>query len=136
MDIVHEAAFRTPVTVSRTAGPSGLAWLRPNARVDGLHWSLVPAPNPPLDPALLRENLLQRNEYRGYADSTIVLDDVTRIMGALYRDAFRALIQAESAAGNAGGCQALAARVDSLLPPRRLTSSSTALTALDLSCGR
>ena len=136
MDIVRAAAFRTPVTVSRTAGPSGLAWFRQNARTDGMHWRLVPAHNPPADPALLRENLLQRNEYRGYADSTIVLDDVTRIMGALYRDAFRALIEAESAAGNAGGCQALAVRVDSLLPPRRLTSSATELTALDLSCGR
>ena len=136
LDIVRSSSFAEPITISRTTGSNGLAWLRPNARPDGMHWTIVPARNPAADPELLRENLLQRNEYRGYADSTIVLDDVTRIMGSLYRDAFVPLLEAEAGAGAISDCLALAARVDSLLPPRRLAGSGSMPQALDLSCRR
>jgi hypothetical protein len=134
MDIVRASSFLTPVTVSRTSGPSGLAWFQPNARSDGMHFTLVPVRNPPADVELLRESLLQRNEYRGFADPTVVLEPVTKIMGSLYRDAFRTLIEAESTAGSITSCRALAARVDSLLPPRRVTPSQP--TSLGASCGR
>jgi hypothetical protein len=134
MDIVRAAAFSTPVTVSRTAGSTGLAWLSPNARSDGLHYTLVPVQNPPADGELLRGNLLQRNEYRGFADSTVVLDGVTRIMGSLYRDAFRTLVEAEAAAGRISSCLTVAARADSLLPPRRVTPSKP--TTLPEACTR
>ena len=134
MDIVRASSFLTPVTVSRTAGATGLAWLQPNARSDGMHHTLVPLRNPAADPELLRENLLQRNEYRGFADSSVVLEPVTMIMGSLYRDAFRTLIEAESRTGSVTSCLTLAARVDSLLPPRRVTPSEP--TSLDVSCAR
>lgn len=134
LDIVRAASFGVPIAISRTAGPSGLGWLQPNARADGLHWLIVPAGDPEADTALLRENLLQRNEYRGYADSTIVLDDVTRIIGSLYRNAFTALIGAEGAAGRISDCLALAARVDSLLPVGRVTTSTRPSAGFEVSC--
>ena len=136
LDIVRAAGFDTPVTVSVTAGSSGLAWLQPNARVEGMHWRLVPDSNPKPDTALLRENLLGKGEFRGYADSTIMLDDVTVTMAYLYRDAFRTLGEAEYAAGNAEECRNLAARVDRLIPPARLTAGRPAPPRTDWSCVR
>ena len=133
LDIVRAAGFRLPVTVATTAGKS--AWLQPHAREDGLHWRLVPAVNPPPDPAVLRANLLDRNEYRGYADSTVVLDDVTRRMGFLYLNAFRTLLEAEMTAGNVAGCQAIAARVRVMLPSSRLTTAKDVPPPIERICG-
>ena len=134
LDIVREAAFTTPVTVAMTAGSSGLSWLRPYARVDGLHWRVVPARNPLPDPSVLRANLLDRNEYRGYRDSAVVLDDVTRTMGFLYLGAFQTLMEAENANGNVTGCQAIRARVLALLPPSRLATATAAYPRFDSIC--
>lgn len=134
LDVVRAAAFTTPVTVATTAGSSGLSWLRPYARLDGLHWRVVPVRNPVPDPSVLRANMLERNAYRGYADSTIVLDDVTRGMGFLYRDAFRSLMEAEMAAGNVSGCQAIAIRVRALLPDSRLAAARAAPPPLERIC--
>jgi len=134
LDIVRKSAFRTPVTVARTAGSSGLSWLAPYARDDGLHSQLVPVHNPRPEAEVLRANLLDRNEYRGYADSTIVLDDVTRTMGFLYRTAFKTLLEAELASGNVAGCQAIAARLNAMLPPARIATARAAPPRLEI-CG-
>jgi preprotein translocase subunit SecG len=137
LDMVRAAGFETPVTVSLTAGSSGLGWLQPNARIDGLHWRLVPDSNPKPDTALLRENLLGKGEFRGYADSTVVLDDVTITMGYLYREAFRSLGDAEFAAGHGEECRNLAGRVDQLIPPTRLSvAGRPAPPRVDWSCAR
>ena len=135
LDIVRSSAFTTPVTVASTAGSSGLSWLAPYARVDGLHWRVVPFERPLPDRAVLRANLLERNEYRGYADSTIVLDDVTRRMGQLYRDAFNSLLSAEAAAGNVAECIAMATRIEGWLPASRLRLAGTPVPALRPACG-
>jgi hypothetical protein len=135
LGIVRAAGFGTPVTIAKTAGGSGLAWLQPNGRDDGLHWRLVPTTRPPPDASVLRANLLGHNEYRGYADSEILIDDVTRIMGFLYLSAFRTLMEAEKANGNVDGCQATRARVLTLLPPARLATGAAPFPRFDEICG-
>jgi hypothetical protein len=135
LDIVREAAFTTPVTVATTAGSSGLSWLRPYARLDGLHWRVVPAGNPAPDPSVLRANLLDRNEYRGYADSEVVIEHVTRVMGFLYLSAFRTLMEAETANGNVDGCKTIQSRVLALLPPSRLATATAAYPRFEGICG-
>lgn len=135
LDIVREAAFTTPVTVATTAGSSGLSWLGPFARLDGLHWRVVPVRNPVPDPSVLRANLLDRNEYRGYADSEVVIDDVTRVMGFLYLSAFKTLMEAERANGNVDGCRTIQSRVLALLPPSRLATATAAYPQFDGICG-
>ena len=135
LEIVKASGFTTPVTVSLTAGPSGLAWLRPHARMDGFHWRIVPAHNPRPDVALLRANLLARNRYRGYADSAVMLDDVTRVMGSLYLESFKTLMEGEMATGNVDGCREIEARVRALLPSLRLTSARGAPPPIASICG-
>jgi hypothetical protein len=78
--------------------------------------------------------LLDRNEYRGYADPAVVLDDVTRIMGFLYLSAFRTLMEAEKANGNAAGCRAAQARVLAVLPPSRLATAAAPYPQFDRIC--
>ena len=135
LDIVRTSGFHIPVTISMTAGPSGAAWLQPHTRVDGLHWRIVPVENPRPDVALLRANLLARNRYRGYGDSAVVLDDVTRVMGSLYLESFKTLMEAENATGNVAGCREVEARVRALLPPSRLTSARGAPPPIASTCG-
>jgi hypothetical protein len=86
------------------------------------------------DPSVLRANMLDRNEYRGYADPAVVLDGVTRIMGFLYLGGFRTLMEAEKANGNVAGCQAAQARVLALLPPSRLATATAPYPRFDGIC--
>jgi hypothetical protein len=135
LDIVRSSAFTTPVTVATTAGNGGLSWLAPYARVDGVHWRVVPVQSPLPDRAVLYANLFGGSEYRGYADSTIVLDDVTRRMGQLYREAFTTLLSAEAAAGNVAECISLATRIEALLPSSRLMIAGNPVPPLRPACG-
>jgi hypothetical protein len=99
-----------------------------------MHWRLVPTRNPPADAIVLRSNLFDRNQYRGYADSTVVVDDVARTMGFLYLSAFRALLQAELAAGDVERCRAMHREITALLPPGRLRSDVANPPSLDGIC--
>ena len=68
----------------------------------------------------LRVNLLRTYEYRGYADSGVRLDDVTRLMGQHYLPAFMELARAEYGRGEPARCRETARAMHRLLPPARL----------------
>jgi hypothetical protein len=120
LDIVRTNRWRDPLTFASTAGESGLAWLRPYGRLEGLHWRVVPVQSPPPDADVLSANLLERYQYRGYADPAIPLDDVTRIMGLQYVRAFRVLLEAEVARLAPERCRGAAAEMSLSLPLDRL----------------
>jgi Protein O-mannosyl-transferase TMEM260-like len=90
-DLLRTNAFRRPVAFALTVG-SAVDWLQPHLRLEGLYWHLMPEAD--TDIAVLRGNLLERYAYRGFADPTIVLDDVTRMMGGVYASAFQLLATA------------------------------------------
>ena len=92
--------------------------------------------NPARRPDLLRENVLREKRYRGYADSSVVIDDVTRRIGLLYLNGFRALLEAEMAAGNVAGCQDVYLRVSALLPAARLAQAGEPSPSIEGICRR
>jgi hypothetical protein len=120
LDIVRTNAWRDPICVSSTAGPTGIPWLAPYAHLRGLHTCVRPVPAPDADQAVLRANLLARHVYRGYDDPTIALDEQTRTMGVLYLGALGALLDAERAAGATARCRDDARRLLAVVPPARI----------------
>ena len=74
IDIVRTNQWRRPLCALITLGEL-LGWLKPYGRPDGLFWRIVPLAQPRPDEGLLRTNLLGHNQYRGYADAHVRVDD-------------------------------------------------------------
>ena len=134
VDVVRTNEWRHPLSVAITAGPEGTGWLAPFRRLEGLHWRIVPAATAPPDRELLRTNLLERHEYRGYADRSVRLDDVSRNMGMLYFTPARALLEAERAAGATDRCRDTKTALFAKLPPDRLAMPASDRAELEALC--
>jgi hypothetical protein len=119
LDIVRTNAWRDPITFAITVGDR-TAWLEPFARLEGLHWRIVPISDLGPDRDSLRANLLQRYEYRGYADPSVTIDDTSRIIGYQYITAFNALLRADAAQSAVPLCRQAATRLLAAFPPERL----------------
>jgi hypothetical protein len=120
LDIVRTNGWRRPITFSTTATRSGMTWLEPYARREGMYWRVVPVKHPTANAVALRHNLLTLNSYRGYADSTVFLDDVSARFGALYYEALSELVAMDRAAGDSVACRAAVAKMVAAVPPARL----------------
>lgn len=119
VDLVQTNAFRRPLAFSTTAG-SIPPWLASYARLEGTYRRIMPVARPVFDVDILRRNLLGHYEYRGYADPSVRLDDVTKRMGMLYYEAVDALLDAEEARGATDRCRETRDRLLALLPPERI----------------
>lgn len=115
-----KAVALDPVTFAITVGDGALGWLKPYARLEGLFWRIIPVDNLRADLDILRANLLERYEYRGYADPAIRIDDVSRMMGLQYFTAFSALLESEEARGATDRCREARTKLFAALPPDRL----------------
>jgi hypothetical protein len=93
LDILRTNRWRRPLCFTVTVDEAGMRWLHPYRRLDGLHWRIVPTADPSVDLGTLRRNLLETYTYRGYGDSTVRIDAVSRRMGLLYQTPFLALIR-------------------------------------------
>jgi len=136
MDLLQTNAFRRPVTFAVTVG-SAITWLQPHVALEGLHWRVVPAIDSAANLATLRHNLLERYEYRGYADTTIPLDDVTaRMIGGQYTSIFQALATAERDRGDPAGCRAVMAEYLRAFPLDRVPAGDATPASLRARCDR
>lgn len=120
LDVLSTNRWRDPVTFAITVGDGALGWLKPYARLEGLFWRIIPVDNLRADLDILRANLLERYEYRGYADPAIRIDDVSRMMGLQYFTAFSALLESEEARGATDRCREARTKLFAALPPDRL----------------
>lgn len=118
--ILEDNRWRRPLCLGMGLASTSSAWLAPFRRVDGVYARVVPTEEPPPDVSTLRVNLLRTYEYRGYADSGVRLDDVTRLMGQHYLPAFMKLARAEYGRGEPARCRETARAMHRLLPPARL----------------
>jgi hypothetical protein len=120
LDIFTASRWRRPLCIAVTVPDQNRAWLAPYCRLDGLFWRVVPCADPPENPLILRENLFSRYRYRGYADSAVRLDGVSRRMALNYYPAFIALAKSHYQSGDSLACAQTRAQVASLLPLARL----------------
>jgi hypothetical protein len=131
VDLVRTNAWHRPIAFAITMA-EGPSWLKSFVRLDGLHFRLVPIEHAAPDAATLRTNLFSRT-FRGYADTTVVIDDVTRNIGNAYVRGFEALLGADASGADASGaatapftnrCRDDLARMLALIPPGRLGMSN------------
>src|SRR6185437_11834182 len=119
LDIIRTNGWRRPLASATTGTQSAMEWLAPYSRLDGLYFRIVPIKNAPADAALLRENLIGRAIYRGYADPSIPLDGVSRTLGAQAYGGLIALLEADRAAGLPDECGSDRAALLAKLPLAR-----------------
>jgi hypothetical protein len=86
--------------------------------LDGLFWNVLPHEQARTDITALRENVLHRYRYRGYADSSEHVDDASFNMASMYQRAFIALAESELAAGNVSKCREVVTRFANAFPRR------------------
>jgi hypothetical protein len=79
-----------------------------------------PTANPSDDLATLRDNLMSKYVYRGYADPSVRPEPEARATGFGYVTAFSSLLEQEYASGRSEACRAALARYLSAFPPERL----------------
>jgi hypothetical protein len=120
LDIVRSNGWKRPLTFAVTGAPSSMGWLKPYGRLEGLYYRIVPVESLATDGAVLREHLLESAQYRGYADSSVRIDDVSRTMGMQYYAGLEALLDDDRAHGSPGGCRSDRDAVLAKLPFERL----------------
>jgi hypothetical protein len=133
IDIVRTNQWRRPLCALLTVGEL-LEWLKPYGRPDGLFWRIVPLEQPRPDEGLLRTNLLGHNQYRGYADAHVRVDDFSGRIGFLYHVAIKPLLAAEQARGDHAACRDDANTLIAAVPPRRLNLSADVRQDIESPC--
>ncbi len=120
LKMLAENKWRRPICVCATVSIDGLVGLRPYARMDGLFYRIVPLENPPINTELLSGCLLVNCRFRGYNDTDVVIDQVSRMMGMNYCAGMLELMSAQAAAGDTLACAETRDSLKRLLPPDRL----------------
>jgi hypothetical protein len=120
VQLIINNRWRRPIYFSTTVYSSNLLGLDPYLRLEGIAWRLLPVSSPPVNKELLRENLLERYAYRGYADYSVPISAETRGMALNLLSAWFHLAQVEMESGNEAECRQVKERMLSLLPPERL----------------
>jgi hypothetical protein len=120
LDLLTRADVGRPVTYSITIGTPPTDWPRDKARFEGLYWRIAPAGDTASDLAIIRGRLLEKAQYRGYADRTVVIDEDSRRFAFQYYNAVAQLLAAERKGGEIDRCRADLAALFAALPPDRL----------------
>lgn len=118
-DLVRTNQWRRPLAFAITFG-SIPQWLRPYARLEGLYWRIIPTAGVRTDAALLRENLFERYQYRGFADSSTVIDDTSRMIGFQYYSALLTLLDTLQEGGHVPECRTVYGAFTKFVPIERL----------------
>jgi len=135
LDIVRTNHWRRPLAFAITGTQRSMAWLARYGRLEGLYWRVVPMVDPPPDVSRLRANLLEHADYRGYADSSIGLDNESRTLGMQPYVALAGLLEAERKSGDIRACRADAAALLAAIPPGRLGLPSDNQEQIRSQCG-
>jgi len=126
LDLIRTNAWTRPVYCTATLGGGALAWLQPYLRREGLASRVTPMRDLPTDLDVLRRNLVEKYEYRGVNDASVVIDGATRMMFSNYYMLFFEMIESDLSRKNIAaaedGCRFLRETlpVERLQPPERM----------------
>lgn len=134
LDMVRTNAWKRPLAFALTGTKNAMEWLAPYGRLDGLFYRVTPVRNAAPDTALLRVALLQNSKYRGYADSTVIVDEVARMMGGLPYPGIISLLETEAVAGGLNRCRADRKAFYALVPPERIALPDGVRESIDHAC--
>lgn len=110
-------------------------WLFQYARPEGLVSQILPNDSTSFDTSILRENLLTKYSYRGYADPSVPIDRFSRLAGQELFSAFLSLTQSELMRGNSSACKQIKLELVKRLPPERIQPPEQLLKWYENLCG-
>ncbi|UCF04510.1 MAG: DUF2723 domain-containing protein [bacterium] len=109
-------------------------FLRPHSRSEGIVHRLVPQDSALLNAGLLRQNLLERYSYRGFADQPATVAPFTRLYGHALLRAFHALGSYEQTRGDTAACLEIKAELEKRIPPDKIDPPPELQTMIDEMC--
>ncbi len=123
--------WQRPVYLAATVGDWNVPWLTPYCRMEGYVRRVVPIKNPPANTEILRKNLMERYTYRGYADTEVRLESVSRQVAVNLYAGFLTLVNQERSRDNFGAAQEAYDYMIRVLPPKRLDPPESMQTTID-----
>jgi len=130
LGMIEENRWRRPIYF--TIPPERL---RDHLRLEGLVWLLVPQEEAVLNADILRENLLERYYYRGYADPRAAMDSLyTPGVGMNLQIAFYYLASIEKERGDGEACRETIRRLKELVPFDRIEPRTGVREAVEKLC--
>jgi hypothetical protein len=120
LDIVLSNHWRRPLCFATTVTRQGMGGFARFGRLDGLYYRMVPESDPQPDIRLIRTNLLEQADYRGYADPSIPLDETSRNTGFQSYVSLTELLEADRRSGDLRGCRTDLATLFAAMPPDRM----------------
>ena len=93
MYLLHTSRWKRTIYFAVTVSPDNLIGLQEYLRMDGLAFKVVPfsTRSEPIDPDVLKENLLEKYQYRGLDDYNVYFNNNIIKLLQNYRSAFRQL---------------------------------------------
>lgn len=118
MNLIQNNRYRRPIYFASTG--RALAGVTDHLRFEGMSYRLMPDTNQPISVDILRRNLFNRYAFNGYADSSVVVDDVARNNAMIFFGAFAQLATAYAQAGDTSMAAETVDSMLSILPPDRI----------------
>jgi hypothetical protein len=118
--MLQQNRWRRPVYVMSTLYSNMVPWLRPYLRAEGYASRVVPVASPPLNLAVLKENLLEKYSYAGFADASLPIDPVSRQLAWNLYSVFLQAASWMAITGNRQECANLISQMQVRLPVERL----------------
>jgi transmembrane protein TMEM260 (protein O-mannosyltransferase) len=121
LDILRLTRWRRPVFLAVTVAPGQLEWLLPYTRLDGIARRVIPSDDPAVwDLDHLREVLIERMGYIAFADTTVAMDNDTRMLSSNYAGALFQLASAQAQRGQIREAKATVEFLERRLPVAKL----------------
>lgn len=103
--IIKNNKWQRPICFGITLDFQTIEWIQPYIRLDGLHYLFLPDRNPPIDPDLLRRNMVQLGRYRSINDSSVRLYADSKVMAGNYVSVLMMLAKEQQKSGDRDGCR-------------------------------
>jgi hypothetical protein len=136
LKMLAENDWKRPICLLTTVNMDDKVGLQPYARLDGLYYRVVPMQNALASREALEACLLQECSFRSYADSSITIDPVSKMMAMNYCAGMLQLMVAQVAAGDTLACAETRAALKRLLPSDRLDWPQSIRQAADQLCSQ
>ena len=127
--VVFENKWKRPIYFATTVAP--IEWLSPYLCLEGMASRLIPVSSPPVNREILRKNLFERYEYRGYNDLDVPLEPATKWMGWNLYGQFLTLASDYLKSSDRLSAGNVVNKMKELLPPERLAPPEGILLNID-----
>jgi hypothetical protein len=135
LKMLAENNWKRPICFLTTVPMADKVGLQPYARMDGLYHRIVPSSNAPVNGEVLADCFLKECAYRGYNDSSVTIDPMSRMMGLNYCSGILQVMVAQAETGDTLACAQTRTALMRLLPPDRLDWPTSMRQGADELCG-